>query len=159
MGQPIAYAVPARNVREELREKVEAAPVEHAEAVLAAFDLLQKLHEQGVLDILRGAVGAKDDLLRTLVKTAQEPAAAKGLRNVLVLVNALGSVEPDMLHGLVRAVPEALEHMKSEPKVPGLFGLLRHFASAEMRRGVVFVNSVLEAMGRNIGRWDGGEKK
>ena len=41
-----------RNSREDLIRKVEQAPVEHAEAVLAAYDLLQRLHEKGMIDKL-----------------------------------------------------------------------------------------------------------
>jgi hypothetical protein len=40
--------------REDLIRRVEQAPVEHAEAVLAAYDLLQRLHEKGLLDLLNG---------------------------------------------------------------------------------------------------------
>jgi len=35
--------------REDLIRRVEQAPVEHAEAVLATYDLLQRLHEKGLL--------------------------------------------------------------------------------------------------------------
>jgi hypothetical protein len=40
------------DARVDLIKKVEGAPVEHAEAVLAAYELLQQLHEKGILELL-----------------------------------------------------------------------------------------------------------
>ena len=56
MAQPIPLEVAPRNPREELRARLESAPEDHAEAVLAAYELLQEMHQQGVLDILHAAL-------------------------------------------------------------------------------------------------------
>ena len=48
MAQPIPLEIPPRNPRAELRSRLEQAPEEHAEAVLAAYEVLQQLHERGV---------------------------------------------------------------------------------------------------------------
>ena len=45
MAQPIPLEIPPRNPRAELRSRLEQAPEEHAEAVLAAYEVLQELHE------------------------------------------------------------------------------------------------------------------
>ena len=57
MAEPIQFTV-GRDVREELRHKVENAPINHAEAVLAVYELLKEAQDHGVLDTLRGAIGA-----------------------------------------------------------------------------------------------------
>lgn len=36
-----------RNSRNDLIRRIEQAPVEHAEAILATYDLLQELYEKG----------------------------------------------------------------------------------------------------------------
>ena len=51
MAQPIPLEVAPRNAREELRKRLERAPDEHAEAILAAYELLQEMHNQGLLEI------------------------------------------------------------------------------------------------------------
>ena len=73
MAQPIPLEIPPRDPRADLRSRVERAPEEHAEAVLAAYELLQQLHEQGVLDIMRSAVAARDELLEKVVDNAKTP--------------------------------------------------------------------------------------
>jgi uncharacterized protein YjgD (DUF1641 family) len=50
-------------------ERVEQAPAAHAEALLAVYDLLQRLHDRGVLDVLNGALSSGNFILDTVVET------------------------------------------------------------------------------------------
>ena len=54
MAKPIPLQLPPRDPREELRSRLDRAPLEHAEALLAGYEVLQGLHDQGVLELLRG---------------------------------------------------------------------------------------------------------
>ena len=58
MAQPIPLELPPRDPRKELIARLEQAPVEHAEALLESYELLQELHEHRVLALLRGALSA-----------------------------------------------------------------------------------------------------
>ncbi|MHB8392111.1 MAG: hypothetical protein ACYDBH_21465, partial [Acidobacteriaceae bacterium] len=75
MAQPIRAYTPQRNVHEELRAKVENAPLQHAEALLAAYQLLQQAQDHGVLDTLRGAIGAGDAIVDKAAEYASSPEA------------------------------------------------------------------------------------
>ena len=97
-----------QGAREELQRRLDAAPVEHAEAVLAGYELLQELHESGTLDVLRGLLGAGDQVVRHAVALAIQPEAVNGLRNLLVLSKVLGSVNPDVLHSAFDGVPDCI---------------------------------------------------
>jgi hypothetical protein len=44
MAQPIPLEIPPRNPRSALRSRLEQVPEEHAEAVLATYEVLQELH-------------------------------------------------------------------------------------------------------------------
>ena len=48
MARPIALELPPRDPRQELRKRLEEAPLQHAEALLDSYELLGKLHEHGV---------------------------------------------------------------------------------------------------------------
>ena len=71
MAQPISLEMPPRDARKELLTRLEHAPAAHAEALLDSYELLQTLHEAGVLEMVRGAVGAKDQMLESAVGAAQ----------------------------------------------------------------------------------------
>src|SRR5713226_5373264 len=151
MARPIALEFPPRDPAAELRSKLEHAPAEHAEALLEAYEVLQALHEQGVLDILRGALGAKDQILETVITTANTPETIRAIRNLLFWRKILGSIEPEGIKGLFKAIPEGLARSKAERDKPvGLWGLLKRIRSKDSLRGMAAAVDFLEAFGRHL---------
>ena len=86
-----------RNSRDDLIRRVEQAPVEHAEAVLAAYDLLQRLHEKGVIDLLNGLLSAGDTVVERAVDVVSSKEMVTALRIALIFSNLLSSIDPDKL--------------------------------------------------------------
>jgi len=150
MAKPIELMPTPRNARDELKRRLDEAPLEHAEAVLAGYEVLQQLHESGTLDVLRGLLGAGDQVVRHAVGLAIQPEAVDALRNLLVLSKVLSSVNPDVLHRVLSGVPEALAQ-KPEEDPPSLFAIFRRMSSKESRRSQAVIVKVLESMGRGLG--------
>jgi uncharacterized protein YjgD (DUF1641 family) len=151
MAQPIRFEVPPRDTRTVLRERLERAPDEHAEAVLAAYDLLQALHDRGILDATRSALAASDELLDTVVGAANTPSAIRALRNLMFWQGILGSIEPKWFKGLVQAVPEGLATATAERDEPvHLWTLLRRALSKDSLRGLAAGVDFLENFGRHL---------
>jgi hypothetical protein len=67
MAAPILLKLPEPDPREALYRRLENAPKEHAEALLAACDILQELHDKGLLEIAKGALGSGEKVLQILV--------------------------------------------------------------------------------------------
>lgn len=151
MAQPIPLQIPPRDPRAELRSRLEHAPEEHAEAVLAAYEVLQQLHERGVLEIMRGALAASDDILEKVVEVARAPEAIRSIRNLLFWRQILGSIEPQWFRGIFKAIPDGLAKATSEPERPiGLFGLLRRLTTKDGLRGLAAATDFLQAFGRHL---------
>jgi len=151
MAQPIPLELPARDPRAELQTRLQNAPVEHAEALLAAYAVLQGLHDRGVLELVRGALGAGDKMVELLVNACNKPESIRGIRNLLILAKILRTIEPELVEGFARSLPEAIALTKAhEAKPPGFWGILKKFKNRNFRRGLVLVNSMLEAFGRNL---------
>ncbi len=53
MAQPIPLRLSPRNPQHELEVRLQAIPVRHAEAILAAYEVLQLMHDKGVLELMR----------------------------------------------------------------------------------------------------------
>src|ERR1700682_5385735 len=122
MAQPISSRPPQQNgagVDRRLRE----APQRHADAILSALELLQLLHDRGVLELLRGVVGAGDQLIDTLTAAVDNPESLRGIRNFLLLTKFFASIPPDVLSSLVETVSAGAEREKAH-KAPGLLHLL-----------------------------------
>jgi len=141
----------SRDPRAELQTRLQNAPIDHAEAVLAAYQVIQGLHDRGVLELFRGALGSSDKVIGIMVEAANAPEAIRGMRNLIILAKILGSIEPELMEGFARSVPEAIALTKAhESKPPGLWGIVKEFRKRNFRRGLVLVNSMLEAFGRNL---------
>src|SRR6201982_4191024 len=137
MGVPIKFESPRRSPREELLERLEQAPATHAGALFALYDLLQGLHDRGVLDALNGALSSSNFILDTVVETANTPENIRAIRNLLLLSKLLGDIDPDVLGRVASAVPEALQQVTSaKMKAPGMLSLLQKFNSEDSRRGM-----------------------
>src|SRR5579859_2696522 len=134
MAQPIPLEIPPRNLRTELRARLEQAPGEHAEAVLAAYEVLQELHNRGVLEIMRGALAASDEILETVVDNVKTPEAIRAIRNLLFWRQILGSIEPEWFKGIFKAIPEGIAEATAEREKPiGIFGLFRRLLNKDSR--------------------------
>jgi len=152
MARPIPLDLPKRNPREEVISRLEKAPAEHAEALLAGFEVLQALHDQGVLEILRGVLEGGNKILEIVVEAAKTPEAIRGIRNVMIMSKMLGSIDPELLKKLAEAIPDVIagEAKAEETEPPGWWESLRILRSKNLRRGLAVVNNLLEALGRNF---------
>ena len=151
MAQPISLNLAPRDQRRNLDSRLQQAPSEHAEALLAGYEVLQGLHDRGVLEVMRGALGGSDKILEQVVAVASGPEAIRASRNLLLLVTALGEIDPALLSDLTRAVPKALVQANAEEnKPPGLFKLMSTFLNKDFRRGLAACNDLMVAFGKNL---------
>ncbi len=151
MAKPIELIPTPHDAREELKRRVENAPVEHAEAVLSAYELLQEMHASGTLDLLRGVAGAQGEIVQHAAGLAAQPEAIRALRNLLILSKLLGSIDPDTLHRITEGLPAAANQI-SEDNPPSLFGIFRRMASKDGRRALAAAVSILESVGKGMDR-------
>jgi uncharacterized protein YjgD (DUF1641 family) len=129
------------------------APLDHAEALLAAYELLQGLHDRGVLDTLKGALSSGDFILETLVETANTPEAIRTVRNLILLSKVLGSIEPELLDRIAGVVPDGLAEIpKMKTETPGLFSLLQRFNNPDCRRAMAFAAVLLQNLGKQLAK-------
>lgn len=153
MAQPIPFDPPAHDPRIELQRRLQNAPAEHAEALLAAYEVLQGLHDARVLDLMRGLLGSKDKVLEIAVGAAGSPESTRVIRNLLLLMNMLGAIDPQALKTVTQAAPEALNRMVRQPGPAGLWRLLKDFLwNRDFRRGMSAINTILEVFGRSLSR-------
>jgi uncharacterized protein YjgD (DUF1641 family) len=151
MAKPIALEIAPRDPKKELLLKLEQAPVEHAAAILDSYELLTALHEAGALELLRGAVSAKDEIVGSAVSAAQSAEAVHALRNAIAFGKMLGSINPELMQCIANSIGETLGSER-RPVIdpPGLFSLLGQFRRPELRRSVALINRFLETLGTRL---------
>ena len=151
MARPIPFEVPPLDPTIPLRERLEQAPVEHAEAVLDSYQLLQDLRDAHVFEVLHGVLTKGDKIVELAVDAVKEPDTIRGLRNLIILSKIFGSIDPALLQGVAAAVQEtvaAAKHPDAEP--PGFFDLLQQLRHKETRRALGLMARFLSSLGRHL---------
>ncbi len=149
MANPITFIPKAVDPKLELQQRLAAAPNEHAEALLVAYDLLEEAHRQGILDALHGAIGAKDTIVGIVAQYSAKPMSVNAIRNLLALGKILGTLEPEPLSQLSKEMAIVLESHKQEQEPPSLWQIFKRVTSTDARRGLSFVTLMLTAVGRS----------
>lgn len=149
MANPIAFKPPAVDPRTELNRRLDAAPTEHAEAVLVVWDILQAAHDQGILDAVHGAISARDTIFGTLADYAKLPEGKATIRNLLATAKLIGELNPDTLDQLSKVLVSTCEERRHHPP-PSLWQLFRRSTNEDSRRGLAFLTSLLSGLGRSL---------
>jgi uncharacterized protein YjgD (DUF1641 family) len=138
MSAPIPLEIPPRDPREELRVRLEQAPLAHAEALLAGYEVLQGLQDKGILEGLRGVIGSSDETLELIVEAANSPEVIQALRSLIILSKVFADIDPDSLK-------------KAGDKPLTLFQLFKKLNTTESRRTLTVMTTMLESAGKSLG--------
>ncbi len=150
-ARPIILDRATRDPRTELLARLQEAPQEHAAALLAGYEVLQGLHDRGVLELLRGLLGSSDAVLEVAVDAIKGPQAIRTIRNLLVLANALGAIEPEQLGTVSRVLPAVVRTAAARSKPQSLLHLAAGFLwNRDVRRALSAGQSILAAVGKAL---------
>jgi uncharacterized protein YjgD (DUF1641 family) len=144
-----------QGIKDELLRRLDAAPLEHAEAMLKLYDLLEVANERHVLDIAKGALASTDGIVTRVAHELNKQSSINAIRNGMMMVEMLGSLDPEVLHHVVKALPAALASgtaSATSSKPPSLWKSLRGFLSAEGRRTLGFASALTVALGAALGK-------
>ena len=158
MAKPIAIvpiaAEQQQGAKDELLRKLNAAPLEHASALLALWDLLEAAHEKQLIAAATGAIAAGDTIVNKLAEAAATPGAVQGLRNLILMAEMAGSLDPESLRLLVKALPNGLHQTQAQAAsqaAPSLWKIFRRLSSADARRALGFAAALAATLGAALG--------
>jgi uncharacterized protein YjgD (DUF1641 family) len=149
MAEPIPFIGARRDIRGELMQRLEQAQEEHTEALLDAYDVLQKLRDSGILEILKGLLGSGDKVLQIWVETLEGKDVVRTVRNLTILLKIVGSLDPVMLENVMKSLGTLTEGARSHPP-PSLFRIMCQFSSVGARRSLGLAAAAAESVGQNL---------
>jgi uncharacterized protein YjgD (DUF1641 family) len=149
MAAPVAFRTfTSADERQDLMRRLEAAPRQHAEAILEAYALLDKLHSAKLLATANGLLSTGDVLVDRFTEVVSSPQAVTLLRVGLILGDVVTSLDANQVHEVVAQTKSA---------TPSWFSLLRRLFSAETRRTLGLTLGLLQIVGNSL-RTSGGKK-
>jgi hypothetical protein len=98
-----------RDSRDDLIRRLEEAPEKHAEAILNAYELLQRLHEKGLIDVANGLLSASDTVIERVTDVVSSKQAITALRLALICGKLIDGVDPDKVSAIL-SVPRNKPH-------------------------------------------------
>ena len=128
--------------REDLARRIREAPNEHAEAILAAFALLEKLHDAGLLSLASGLISAGDTIIDRLADVADSRQALSALRATLIFGSILNTLDADELH----------KAMQIEEKDASLLHILKGLTTKESRQVAMIGVNLMNVIGKALGK-------
>ena len=158
MANPLQFK-PVVDPKQELKRQLEAAPMEHAEALLVAYDILKTAHANGTLDLINGLVGGRDIIAGKVAEYAKLPGGIAMIRNLLAAGKILMALDPETLDEAAKALVTATGAHKAENKVPSLWQLMKRATDEDSRRGLSFITLLLGALGKGLGPSPGGVER
>lgn len=139
MAMPVEFReFTPKNSRNDLMRRLDQAPEEHVEALLAAYELLQKMHQKGLIDIASGLLNASDTVIDKAADVVSSTEVVNALRVVLMLTNLLKTLDTERMHVL-------LSSSKSKP--PSLWALGQEAMSKDARLGMATAVGLLNVFG------------
>lgn len=82
-------------------------------------DLLQNLHETGVLRLSNDILRSLPELAVILLRGMNSEKSTNAMQNLSLLLSGLGSIPPERFQVVMRAATEALESMEQQAKPEG----------------------------------------
>jgi hypothetical protein len=130
-----------RNSRYDLIRRLEEAPEKHAEAILNTYELLQRMHEKGLIDIANGLLSASDTVIERVADVVSSKQAITALRLALIGANLLDLVDPD-------TVSAALSVPKNEPHT--LWRVIKQAVASYFRLVLVTAIELVKVFGHSV---------
>jgi len=127
--------------RMDLQRRIASAPREHAEAVLESFELLQRLHECGILAIANGMLSAGSTVVAKLTDVASSAPAVTTLRLGLTLGKIATAIDANQV-----------EQLAADPKTASWWRILQLALKRETRQALGLSLGLLVAFGAAIGK-------
>jgi len=109
----------------------------------------QRLHDHGVLNLLRGMVGGGDALIGAVAAAMDTPESIRAIRNFLLLTKFFACIPPDVLNSLADTVNSGAKREKAH-KAPGLLHLLWRLRNEDSRHAVSIGLDLLEGLGKGL---------
>jgi uncharacterized protein YjgD (DUF1641 family) len=134
-------------------DELAANLTDHDEALKKTLELVQELHDSGILEAVHAMLKAKKDIAKIAVDQAARKPITNVINNLMGAAGMLSDMDPELTKKLLGSVSsgmdEAKEYLKSPRKI-GIFGLLKVLFDPDINRAVGFGVRFLKGMGKKL---------
>ncbi|MFC7394913.1 DUF1641 domain-containing protein [Scopulibacillus cellulosilyticus] len=128
-----------------------SALLDNKEAILSLIDIVDKLQDRGILDLLNALFGQGDKVLAIAARELNKPGISNTLDHTMNLAQMVGNLEVQKLKGLIdhvnAGIDEAEKQVNSGEKT-SLFDLIKVLKDPDVNRAVTALVGFLKGAGK-----------
>jgi len=139
-----------QEVRKAELESIENLLLENKEAIQETFKILHHLQDRGVLEMGTALFAQGDKVMDILVKTADSPETTNTLKNLLLMLGTLGTLNVQQLEPLILKVNTGIARvaeLEEEEEKGGYLTLLRSLNDPDVKRAMAVGITFLKGLG------------
>ncbi|TDL92278.1 DUF1641 domain-containing protein [Vibrio vulnificus] len=133
-------------------EDIERTILENKEVIKETFEVMKGMQDRGILSMVNSLLKEGDKVLNILVKTADTPETANMLKNLLLILGTLGTLNVQQLEPLILKVNSGIARVAESDKIPenpSYLALLRSLKDQEVKQAMTFLMTFLKGMGED----------
>lgn len=136
-------------------EEIQHALTEHKTAILETIELLQGLHDRGILPLLNSLLAEGDKVLAIAMKEINKPQNSRVIENAVQLALMAGSLDLERLKPILDGVNAGLKEAAPQTdEQTSLLNLLKALRDPEVQRAVTILISFLKGMGSEMSHYE-----
>lgn len=142
---------PERRERQALN-RVTSALAEHESGLAAWLELVDLLHQRGLLDIVIAMLKRGDGVLEILVREAEKPGGLALMKNAIALLQGMSAMDASAIARVLRHLNEGLQGATADdrPNITGVWSLLAILRDEEISAGLGALLGFLKGLGRGV---------
>ncbi|WP_227396375.1 DUF1641 domain-containing protein [Jeotgalibacillus aurantiacus] len=131
-------------------EEIETRLLDNKDAVHELFDVLEQLQKREILQTLKSLFAKGDEVMDILVKTADSKETANSIKNLLLLLGTLGTLNVQQLEPLILKVNAGIARvaeLDEKKEQQGYVTLLKSLNDPEVKRAMAVGAAFLKGLG------------
>lgn len=150
----VIHRIPVSEEEQRRRDllEIEQLLADNKKLIKEFFNMLENIQKRGGITLVSSLFGQGDKVLDVLVKAADKPETANTIKNLLLMLGTLGTLNVQQLEPIILKVNNGIArvaetHKQEETATYG--SLIRSLADPEVKQAMYFLVSFLKGMGED----------
>ena len=143
----------AEQKKEQSLESLLTEVAENKDSLVETLDLLQELHNSGILDGINSLVKTKEEVAKIAVGQMTREPVTNMINNAMAAGGVLTQMDPEMTKKLMGSVAKGLERAEQglqSNSTTGILDIMKALKDPDMNRAITFGLNLLKGIGEEL---------
>lgn len=134
-------------------QELTKALADNHEGVIMMMEIAKELKEMGALELVLGLLKARKKVGYVAIQQMNQPGMHHMVKNLITLVQFMGTVQPSQLQGILHSVSKGIERSAEDAergKTTGLWQMGKSLRDPEVNAAITMMLGFLRGMGEGL---------